>query len=441
MISYLPLRLTQSVMILSSLSLFGCGGSDGEQTNSPIALTSMTAVAEGYQTFQTKVTAKVQHSNIQSASSVEGYVYTQSLYQDDYIDVEFTGVDDKDGQPVTLPAPEISKIVDINTRYSAFNMRNMNIDVAGTFYSGSFTLIQDKETGQLYPLVENGLPIYKRIDADHESWLTKTHFSNVGDESSLYLRHGEGKSLHVARFNGAFFSIDKVFDDYERNNWVLADGTIVSLEWNRQSLTWLSHEKQDHFTVDLTDYTNPFLYESELHIVNTNTQTLYTLNNVDGELLFTDQGWTIDTSYLTDANNNSVRRGEYEMLSDCSVYKFDQQSRTIVKLHSGLENSGFTPAAGQRSLFCVYSIIEENHQPPIFRRFNIDDESLLETTVLEGHKIDATERLVVISDNELMFYEYPVDNFHEFYVDFEQNDVSSREVEKTSIVKMQVVAE
>ncbi len=76
-------------------------------------------------------------------------------------------------------------------------MSNVTVTVDDVVYEGSYTLIQDKNTGHLYRLVESGAPIYKKVEeAEHEAWVA-TRFSHNG-MARIYLRHSDELSLHKA---------------------------------------------------------------------------------------------------------------------------------------------------------------------------------------------------------------------------------------------------
>ncbi|MCW8331879.1 hypothetical protein MD588_24060 [Photobacterium sp. SDRW27] len=399
----------------------------------------MTSITPGYQTFQardveTKAFAK-------SSNNDSAYVY-KSAETGDLQPIDFSGEDPQTNDLVILPAPKIIKVVDINQRYAAMNIDNVAVEVNGKKYVGTYTLIQEKETGAMFPLIEGDVPIYKRIDADHEAWVTATHFSYAADDSRIYLRHGDGKSLHVAENNGDYFVITKIFDDYFRNNWILTDGTVISLPWSRNELIWVDriNGTTNTYNIDLTNTTNPFVFQGKLHIVNTSTDKMLELTVDSNALTMTDTGWTAP-GYRTDDNNNSVRRSDYEMLSDCSVYKFDTDTKTVLKISDREDNSGFTPAAGQHALFCVHSVAEGNQEQPLFTQFDTRTESTQTTPATTGAKIDATERLVVVSDKEIMFYQDPFGEFTEYYVDFDTNTTTEKQTDSLSVIKMQTVAQ
>lgn len=404
---------------IASTFLFGCGGSDNTSKNLPegkaLPLTRMTSVQAGFQTFKERNLHPQSSFSVSKAADFtnneqyddgkSAYVY-ENAQTGEVVSVTFEGKDPATDEASPLPEPKIFSIVDLNSNYSAINFDNVSVEVNGNNYFGRYTLIQDKTTGDLYPLVENEQPIYKAVVAEHEAWITSARFSHTADESRIYFRHGEpspdgnqGLSLHVGELVNGTFVISKIFDDYHRNNWVLPNGDVISRPWSANSLTWIEKEngKEHTFSFDFSEYTNPFVFEGKLYIVNSSSEQMLELKLNDNVLEPTLTTW-VTNGYNTDANNNTVRRGNYEMQANCAVYLFDTESKTITQHLMPKANNGFAPAAGQYSLFCLHSENDNSNDLPSFTRFDIQDENITVVQASSGTKLNANERMSVVSD-------------------------------------------
>ncbi|EGR3920964.1 TPA: hypothetical protein I6875_001032 [Vibrio cholerae] len=433
------------------LVLTACGGSD-DSSNEPsisrtVPITSMSVVQEGFQTFKprdhqltgfTARSIKYQRT-INHDDGISSYVY-ENPQTGEVSSVVFEGADDS--SEGILPMPTIDTIVDLNEIYSAINMSNTAIAIDDSTMTGKYTLIQNKVTGDVYPLVEDGKPIYKPVEAEHEAWITNTRFSHNGDTQHIYLRHGDTLSLHKAELIEGLFVISKIFDDYLRDDVILPNGDIASQPWNsRDTLTWREQDGTEHELAYNTDLSTPFLYDGKLYAVRTSDNAMIELTFNGTTLVQTDAGWTINGYRPWPL---SVVRGDYKMHSDCSVYKFDATNKTITQLESAKNHTGYVANAGQNALFCMFADADDDAALPKFFRFDIDKAALnqLATTTVNassGTKLDANERMAVVSDNELMFYQYPSGSFTEYYVNFDAGTTVEKGVESVTTIKMQTV--
>ncbi|ENM6633882.1 hypothetical protein AB8J12_002811 [Vibrio vulnificus] len=449
-------KLKLSLAISATLALAACGGGGGggssNEGGSPnsgkTAVTSMSVVTEGFQTFKPRshdLTGFTARSSLSSRAvplddGVSEYVY-ENPETGEVSSVIFEGESGETEE--TLPEPTIATIVDLNNTYSAINMHNTTVEISGETLTGNYTVIQNKSTGALYPLVENGQPVYKAVDAEHEAWITNTRFSHNGDSQRIYLRHGETKSLHKAELLEGLFVISKVFDDYLRDDVILPNGDIVSQPWNsRDTLTWREQDGTEHELAYNTDLSTPFLYDGKLYAVRQSDDAMIELTLNGTALEQTDALWTTNGYRPWPL---SVVRGDYKMHADCSVYEFDATSKNITQLEAPKSNTGYVANAGQNALFCMFADADDDATLPKFFRFEIDKAALSQpaTTTVNaagGTKLDANERMAVISDNELMFYQYPTGTFTEYYVNFDAGTTVEKQVESVTTIKMQTVA-
>lgn len=442
----LPLRL--SAISATLLLLAACGGESNSSTSEPAvnAVTKMSTLTPGFQTFKPRehsLTGYSARSSFSSFAAPQDDGVSQYVYENPETNEVSTVVfETEDGS--TDKALRIETIVDLNEKYSAINISNISIKVGDRSFTGNYTLIQDKTTGALYPLVENGQPIYKTVEAEHEAWITNTRFSNNADMGNIYLRHGEAKSLHRAKLNNHYFEISKIFDDYLRDDVILTNGDIVTRRWDEpETLTWReSNGAQHDFAYDAS-LTTPFLHDGKLYAIHQTDETLIELSLNGNTLEETDALWTINGYRPWPL---SVVRGDYKMHSNCSIYQFNNNTKTITQLAAHRAHNGYVANAGQNAMYCMYSATDANDARPSFVRFDIKKATLGQPAITSvnassGTKLDANERMAVVSDNELMFYQYPSGTFTEYYVNFDAGTTVEKEVNSITTIKMQTITQ
>ncbi|PMN90217.1 hypothetical protein [Enterovibrio norvegicus] len=424
--------------------LTGCGGGDGDPfvVGSSKVVNRMSPVESGFQTFKSRdhsVSALSQGDRQTREIRSSKYVYENPELGASNA-ITFESVDVETGESETAPSPTVVSVVDLNTQYAAINMKNVTITANGQKQRGSYTLIQNKQSGDLYPLIEDGNAIYKTVVAEHEAWMTSARFSNVADESRIYMRHGDGKSLHVAELVNGQFEISPIFNDYFRNNWVLPSGDVITLPWDVSELTWKEKATGKTFThaFDNSANTLPFIYEDVLYYANLTSGAVYQLTTNGENIGVGTTEWSAN-GYQTDANAMSVRRGDYEMTSDCSVYKFDSENKRISRVHHADLQGGVASAAGQNSLYCVRKTGTDDNGLPSIARFDITTQRVDNIEATSGSVLNAGERFVVVSDEEVMFYQYPNGSFSEYYVNVETGLTSEKVTSAMSVIKMQTV--
>lgn len=399
-------HLSAVVAPVAAFTLFACGPSDNT-SNETYTLTKMTAMADGFQTFSESELAS---RSLNRNASDSRYVF-QSL-SGGTLPIEFTAVDSA-GKSVSVTPPDIENIRDINDRYAAINMNDLDLSIDGTEYSGTYTVIYDKTDGKLYPLTENNEPLDYKVDAEHEFWYTSTRFANIGDDDRLYMRHSEDKSLYVATRHDSYFEVNRIFGDYQSTPFADKNGDILRRETDN-TYTWVSAEdfSKTELTSDID--VSPMLINDELYGLS--GTSIYKLSRSGSELLTEATAWTATASYNTWGMR--ARRGDYEMTDYCAVYEFDHVTQAIIEVEPAVTGSAGrrAVAAGDDVLFCTYASSDDD--TPKFRAFNTTDESITDFASTEGNgtSLNAGERFTVISDQEIMFYEYPSNDFTEFYI-------------------------
>lgn len=218
--------------------------------------------------------------------------------------------------------------------------------------------------------------------------------------------------------------------------------TIVSKPWDsNETLIWREQNGTEHSLAYNTELTTPFLHDGKLFAIHQANNAMVELMLNETVLKQTDAGWTINGYF---PNPLSVVRGNYKMHSDCSVYEFNTTTKTITQLAAPKSNHGYVANAGQNALYCMFSDADDDTALPKFFRFEIDKAIANQpatTTVnaASGTKLDANERMAVISDNELMFYQSPYGIFTEYYVNFDAGTTIEKQVGSVTTIKMQTI--
>ena len=97
-------------------------------------------------------------------------------------------------------------------------------------------------------------------------------------------------------------------------------------------------------------------------------------------------------------------------------------------------------------MYCMYSATDANDALPSFVRFDIKKATLGQPAITSvnassGTKLDANERMAVVSDNELMFYQYPSGTFTEYYINFDAGTTFEKEVNSITTINMQTITQ
>lgn len=409
-------RMVTLAVASSALVLAGCP-SDNTNGNTSIGgpLFKMSASIEGFSTFtESSNVSRNAHiersmsSGSRSTQSNSNYVF-QSL-AGGTVSVQFYG-ETGDSTAAEIEAPKITSVRDINDKYTAINFEDVTFMLDDIEHTGEYTLILDKLTGFLYPLTDQGKPILYNVVAEHEGWYNETRMGFVADDSRLYLRYSDSKSLHVAELIDNHFQITRIFDDYHGKFIVDANGTVFRKNW------------EGGFQVAMppnwtpTAVTSP---DAAAFFVLLNNQAHVRIGDalsevavVDGALEFTSTDWSAPDLLLTELY---VTRNDYLMNQDCSIFKFDKDTSTVTRIEAPEASGGrAAAAAANNSMFRQYGSINDDSTPK-FKVFDVIDESLelFEATV--GTSLHAGERLTVVSDKEIMFYEDPYGSFTEYYL-------------------------
>lgn len=409
-------RIVTLVVASSALVLAGCPSNSADgNTSVSQPLYKMSASVEGFSTFteSTNVTRSTPVERTMTLAtrtthSEPSYVF-QSL-AGGTVSVRFYG-ESSDITGVEIAAPEITSVRDINDQYTAMNFEDVTFMLDDIEHTGEYTLILDKLTGFLYPLTDQGKPILYKVVAEHEGWYNETRMGFVADDSRLYLRYSDSKSLHVAELIDNHFQITQIFDDYRGKFVVDVNGTVFRKNWDGGFQVAMP----PHWTP--TPVTSP---DADAFFVLLNNQAhvrtgdaLSEVAVVDGALELTSTDWSAPDLHLTELY---VTRNDYLMNQDCSIFKFDKDTSTVTRIAAPEASGGrAAAAAANNAMFCQYGSINDDSTPK-FKVFDVSDESLALFEATVGTSLHAGERLTVVSDKEIMFYEDPYGSFTEYYL-------------------------
>ena len=133
------------------------------------------------------------------------------------------------------------------------------------------------------------------------------------------------------------------------------------------------------------------------------------------------------------------------MMRSISVEELDGFREALLDLCLSIDISDFNAVngqfaiAGQNSLFCVHATTANNTAFPIITKVNTTTLSFHTFSTSEGSMLDASNRLTVISDDQVMFSEMATDSFYEYYIDVVNRAEEAMVVTEASIVGLQTL--
>ena len=435
--------LKRSLVSLACLGLLTACGVEEETedtSTSTYVLHSMSEVELGYQTFQQRA---LSYDDMDVDVDESTYIY-KDRENDDSTAVIFNSANSSGTNTEELV---IVDAADINDTYTAFSIDDVKIKVESVNYDGDYILIQNKESGDLYPVVSaNYEPLYNTELSDDIFWMSAYRNSNIADEDRIYLNDSSQEILYIFEFDGDYFVYIDTFEYNGDSFWVNEDGDILTQGENAKSEISL-FERSSEETISETFSTSnllPFIYNGEFYSARSSSSIIYDLD------VGTDSFSWNDDSVVFSSNDdgyeptlNAARRGKYEMSADCKLYEFNDENPFSVTIdliddfeNEGVEN-GQLAVAGQEALFCIYAESDDDTASPIILKYDIDVEEASNYTVSEGDLSDATDNFTVISDNEVMFSEAESGTFEEHYVNLEEATDETIEVTESSIILLQ----
>lgn len=433
--------LRLSVFLVCLGLLYACDSeSPGLSPESTFALTKMTKVELGTQTFQQRDLA---YDGIVPAAGESRYVYKDKLAISFVEDkpILFTSTDGKVQQSESMI---VTSLVDINDRFSALSMLDATIQLQGWYHTGHYVLIQEKVSGNLYPvIIEDEILLSQDIN-ENLSWYSSHLFSNIADQSRLYINNTLSQQLLIAEFiDGAFVVIDK-FNYQGYRFWINKKGDILAQSnEDKNTMIWLDRGTLSSVQAGGLAQYLPFLHGGDFVSKNTSDNKIYKLIKSTTISPVFDVTWkTVAASYIPDSR--SVKRAGYEMTTACELYYFDVSNpidKQINFISHFSASNGQLAIAGQNSLFCVHAATSDLDALPIITQVNTNNQRFDTFSLSEGTVLDAIQRLRVISDEQVMFSEVIADSFNEYYIDVVAHDEQIMSVIEPSLVGLQTLPE
>lgn len=429
---------------LTSLACLGllsaCGGSsDDVAPDTVFSLSHMNKVEVGFQTFQQRDLA---FDGLVTLADESRYVYKdRNLAEPDSTKpVVFTS---ENGNATQVEDLVVLGIYDLSTQYSALSIKNVTVKVDGRYHTGDYIFIQEKSSGTLYPAVVKGDPLLSSNINEEDIWYSLNRFYNIADQDRIYIDKRGKNELYIATLVNGQFDFTTIFDYQGRDFWINEEGDILSQSRSRGPLEWLS----EGTTFPLT-YNNdhpehpgltPYLYDGEFYALTGNaTLDKSSFRIIKEGLLIKEiySPWKADTQYYSSAN--AARINDYEMKANCDLFYFDEANDRIT-YKNNLGKNGKLAVAGQDSLFCVGAVSDSDNALPIITKLDTKTEQWKTVAATEGSLLDASQRFTVISDDEVMFSQAPVDNFNEYYINVEDSSEEVMSVTEASIVELQTL--
>lgn len=434
-------RSLVSVTCLAVLS--ACSGDSTVATSAAFAVVSMSNVEVGFQTFQPR---DLNYDGIVPNIDDSRYVYKNraSTNVDNSTSIVFNSSNASNTQTEDLV---ILAITDINDLYSALNIEDVTINVNGTDYTGDYVLIQEKSSGNLYPVVLDNTPLLSSEMTSTFFWRDLHRASNIADDARLYIDNSSLDTLSVFELsNGLFGNVDEF--NYTGNSfWINEGGDILTQSLtDNNSMSWLDRSTLIIQPQTLTGPGEflPLLYDGRFFATNTNDDRVYSLfTDIGGIFPRLETEWlSVPDTYVP--TSSSAKRGNYEMTENCELYQFSdstESQKSITYINDFSANNGQLAIAGQNSLFCVHATSASNTALPIITQFNIITEIDNTFAASEGTLLDASTRLTVISDDQVMFSDLgsASASFNEYYINVIDGSEEVFPVTESSIVGLQTL--
>ncbi|MGF1686144.1 hypothetical protein L4C36_05540 [Photobacterium japonica] len=464
------LALSVSLGVISVMGLTGCGGGGNDSSaTGAVTVKSMTVPVAGFQTLQDRshsVASRAMSANsaVLPDDQASRYVYRNAT-TNEVGSVHFTGEEASTDDVVTMPTLMIERIVDINPNFSAINFDQVSVAYGDATATGKYTLILDKRTGTLYSLLENGKPTYVDMQAEKEVWYTHTsHTAMAADPERIYLKpkHGSPYQLLTAEVEGDAMVLRGITLEGDSGySMANSHGDILALRDDigtggsiiNPRLVWVDKTTQQQSVLPLEGgewaFTTLFEHQDTFFIKQINHGKTFVVTLVDGNVTLTESAWkdTAGTEFMPDINGWAVKRDNYTMNSYCQVTAFNNEAKEfeeVVKEHR--VDHAFSVMAGENALFCINSAYAGNDpeaHPQIFRFDTETKQFDSPVTADAGTTLDATERFVVVSDHEVMFYSMRDENgqFTEYYLNLENGEQTQKKTDQLSVMMLQTYPE
>ncbi|WP_076590750.1 hypothetical protein [Vibrio ostreicida] len=457
-----------SVMVVLSLLLAGCGGSTdgdtpegGSTGNGPSgpdpqrdlpALKSLNVPSVDFQIIQPSDFDLVAANQ----SALDTMAYKSQQDEKLMFEVVFETCEQCDA-PIM---PSVTRVFDINKKYTMFNMNNSTVAWHGKVYHGNYPVIMNKFTGQLYPIVVDGQPSEFDDELQNESpFLSQQKQGDLIPNSMLYSfditdsQHWHMHGIYKAQIKDNAFVFETLKSDvYPDERDIQIDGQGNILTYYQDPPEYQLEHPHHYAYISRTgeflelDYEDTYQRYDALRVIDRklagidNAQPSYFsfVEPVGSQLVSTASQYQIEDaeSSHVSTSKRSPQIDGYDMNIACIVNRLDEDSYDYVGqsalISADRPYSSFDALrAAQHTLFCV-DYIESWQTPGVTVKvsaFDTDTEQFYEfDTGIElygefaSHSPDggltANDGVVVQSDQTVMLYMNRINSNEvvEFYI-------------------------
>ena len=458
-------KYTVSLAAMLSMALTGCGGgssSGGSNGNGSIdsapfaklpALKSLSIPQTNFQTI------KSSNFDIEPASNTPlNRMAYNSLQGDKRIfEVAFQPCEQCD-EPVM---PTVTRVFDINQKYTMFNMNNSTVAWKGKTYHGNYPVIMDKESGQLYPIVIDGKVSEFDAELQNESpFLSQQKQGDLIPNTTLYSFditddvhwHTQGIFKAVLENNAVVFKMlkSRALAD-ERDIQIDAQGNILgdyqdphtstnhSINYNHYAYIKNTDEYQElNYSDTHSRYRSFRVIDGKLAGIDRADPNYFSFIRPVGDKLVSTQSQYDITNSVGNTISTSKRSPQingYDMNVGCVVNQLNTNSYDYVGESALIDKSrpysSFDALrASQHTLFCVdynESWVKEgvtvkvsafDTETQTFYDFDTGIELNKDFYAPDVDKLTAIDGAVVQSDQTVMLYMNRInsDEIVEFYI-------------------------
>lgn len=458
-------KYTISFAAILSMALTGCGGgssSGGSNDNGSIdpaplvKLPALKSLSHPQASFQT---IKPSNFDVEPTgnTALNAMAYNNLQGDKQMFDVAFEKCDECD-EPVM---PTVTRVFDINQKYTMFNMNNSTVAWNGKTYYGNYPVIMDKESGQLYPIVIDGKVSEFDAELQNESpFLSQQKQGDLAPNETLYSFditddehwHTRGIYKAVLEDNAFVFKTlkSRALAD-ERDIQIDAQGNILvdyqdphtstnhSINYNHYAYIKNTDEYQElNYSDTHSRYRSFRVIDGKLAGIDRAQPNYFSFVTPVGDKLVSTQSQYDITGSEGNTVNTSKRSPQingYDMNIGCVVNKLNENSYDYVG-ESALINksrpySSFDALrASQHTLFCVdynESWVKEgvtvkvsafDTETQTFYDFDTGIELNKDFYAPDVDKLTAIDGAVVQSDQTVMLYMNRInsDEIVEFYI-------------------------
>ena len=253
---------TISIAAMLSIALTGCGGgssgggSNGNGSIDPTPLVKLPALKSLSHPQASFQTIKPSNFDVEPTgnTALNAMAYNNLQGDKQMFDVVFEKCDECD-EPVM---PTVTRVFDINQKYTMFNMNNSTVAWKGKTYYGNYPVIMDKESGQLYPIVIDGKVSEFDAELQNESpFLSQQKQGDLAPNETLYSfditddEHWHTRGIYKAVLE------DNAFVFKTLKSHVLADERGIQID--AQGNILVHYQDQPTLTTQVINY-NHFAY-------------------------------------------------------------------------------------------------------------------------------------------------------------------------------------